>query len=288
MVLVIEIVVLVEQVTAVPAVEQVELYSGYASTEPTVSGVVRLIGNDTTFDVRFVVGFSTEKLKLVCVAINAPGTLTFSRVELTNVVVICLPLMRTMELLAKLLPMTPTGKSKIELFVVIGTVVEDGVRLVIVGTGCWLIEKLTMLENVCTPAVVCSTRTVAVPTVKKSLVSGMKISLVADELLALIVRLWPFHNTCVVPLALIKLVPAIVISDNVVPTMVDDGLKLLIVGIGVAVIVNGDVFDVPPALTTCTEAVPGLVKSAELAVNTSLVEVDWLVWISRACPFQST
>ena len=35
----------------------------------------------------------------------------------------------------------------------------------------------------------------AVPTVKKSVVNGMKINFVTDELFALIVRLWPFHKT---------------------------------------------------------------------------------------------
>lgn len=239
-----------------------------------MSGVVRLIGNATEFEVRLVVGFKTEKFRLVSVAISTPGTLTFKRVELTKVVVRALPLMRTTALLEKLVPMTPTGTSKIELFVVIGMVVEVGVRLVIVGTGCALIAKETMLEKVCTPAVVCSTRTVAVLTVAKSLVKGKNTSLVADELLALIVRLWPFHSTCVVPLVLSKLVPLMVISGRPFPTVVDDGAKLLIVGTGAEVIVNGTVFEAPPALMTCTEAVPGLLTSETETAKTSLVEVD--------------
>lgn len=102
-----ESVVFAVQIGTVVPTEQVELNSGNASTEPTISGAVWLIGSATTFEVRLVVGLSTEKFSAVCEAIKAPGRVASSRVLLLNFVARLLPFTRTTALLAKLAPMTP-------------------------------------------------------------------------------------------------------------------------------------------------------------------------------------
>ena len=135
------------------------------------------------------------------------------------------------------------------------------------------------------PGALLRTVTLAVPPVAMSAALMLAVNWVLDTYV--VVRFDPFQRTVDTPLT--KPVPFTVRVKADPPAVADAGLKLVMVGTGLLLIVNVSVFDVPPPgalLNTVTLAVPAVAMSAAL-----MLAVNWVLdtyVVARSDPFQRT
>src|SRR5262245_54459415 len=176
-----------------------------------------------------------------------------------NVFVRFAPFHRTIDPLTKFVPFTVRVKAGEP------GMAEAGVRLVIVGTGfACSIEKAAALE-VPPPGAGLNTVTLAVPAAVRSPAGIAAVSWVPP--MNVVVRFAPFQRTTD---PLTKFVPVTARVKAGEPTADEEGLRLVIVGVGlVATIVKETALEDPPpgaGLNTVTVAVPVVpISSAEIA-----------------------
>ena len=156
-------------------------------------------------------------------AMSAAVIAAVNWVEETNVVVRFDPFQRTLEPATKLLPLTVSVNAGPPAFAV------AGLRLVVVGTGL-LIVKVRELE-VPPPGAGLNTVTEAVPATAMSAAVITAVNRVEET--KVVVRFAPFHRT-IEPAT--KLLPLTVRTKSVPPAVVDVGLKLEVVGVGLLIV----------------------------------------------------
>ena len=189
------------------------------------TGIEILIGKGAALDVPPPgAGLKTVTLADPAVAMSAAGMLAVSRVSLTYVVARALPFQRTTEPLTKFVPLT------VRLNAGPPTLALDGLRLVIVGAGLLLIEKVAALD-VPPPGAGLKTVTLADPAVAMSAAGMLAVSRVS--LTYVVARALPFQRTTEPPT---KFVPLTVRVNAGPPTLALDGLRLVIVGTGICAV----------------------------------------------------
>ena len=159
------------------------------------------------------------------------------------------PFQRTTEPFTKLVPVTVSVKAEPP------AVADDGLTLAIVGTGLLMVKG--MAPDVTPPGF--NTVTFTVPAAAISAVAIEAVNWVA--LTKVVVRLDPPHCTAE---PLTKFVPLTVSVNPELPAVVDEGLRLVIVGAAGGLIVKVWAFEVLPpgaGLKTVTLAVPATAMS---------------------------